>query len=296
MSAAAPRPAPRDDFDPPLADCPLCDGRLQPYDHDHHGRRIGRCADCRVLLMNPQYSQAHLHRFYSSYISVDDQDREGGSHFRQPAVRREAKRRSLSLLAEHIAPGRLLSIGCGDGLELDVAQELGWTPEGYDIDPATTAEVEARFGVPVHDGDLEQLDRPDGWFDAVFMDQVLEHLTDPGSYLQAAHRLLRPDGLLFVGVPNIGSVANRLKTTVARAGLRARRRGNHYHTKHHIFYFTPTVLRHTLIRHGFEVLLLRGSLKPNRKPLTVALSRWLPSLDSGMIALARRVAPAAPDA
>jgi SAM-dependent methyltransferase len=41
-----------------------------------------------------------------------------------------------------------------------------------------------------------------GAFAAVTMFHVLEHLYDPASYIQAAHRLLRPGGRLIVQVPN----------------------------------------------------------------------------------------------
>jgi SAM-dependent methyltransferase len=37
---------------------------------------------------------------------------------------------------------------------------------------------------------------------AITMFHVLEHLYDPASYLDAAHRLLRPDGRLILQVPN----------------------------------------------------------------------------------------------
>jgi SAM-dependent methyltransferase len=37
---------------------------------------------------------------------------------------------------------------------------------------------------------------------AITMFHVLEHLYDPAAYLEAAHRLLRPDGRLIVQVPN----------------------------------------------------------------------------------------------
>ncbi|MEM7205617.1 MAG: class I SAM-dependent methyltransferase [Planctomycetota bacterium] len=264
---------------------------MRAFDRDFRGVQIGRCEACGVLAMNPQYSEGHLARFYASYISVDDQDR--GDHVegsrKHPEIRRIGKRRSLQLMASYIEPGRLLSVGSGDGLELGIAKDLGWEVEGYDVDPATTGEVSARFDVPVHSGAFEDLERPDGWFDAVFMDQVLEHLKQPRRYLDKIARLLRPGGVLFLGVPNIGSFSNRLKTASGRLGLRRRRRGKHYASKHHILYFTPAVLRDLLQRqYDFEILTLRGSLKPQHKPLTARLSRWLPSLDSGMLAVARR--------
>jgi 2-polyprenyl-3-methyl-5-hydroxy-6-metoxy-1,4-benzoquinol methylase len=278
------------DYDPPLEHCPLCDGpRLKAYDRDYRGHRIDRCAECGVAFMNPQYSDAHLRRFYSTYINVHDQGAPVPAQRRsQPEVRAADKGRCLDLMARHLAPGRVLMVGCGDGLELEVARRHGWSPEGYDIDEKTTAEVAQRSGVPVHCGRFERLPVPEGRFDAVFMDQVIEHPKNPADYLRKAHALLREGGVLFLGTPNIGSVSNRLKTWAGRLGLRRQRRGRHYNTKHHIFFYTPAVMRGLLARFGFEVLVVRGSLEPQRNPVTPLLSRWLPNLDSGFIALARK--------
>lgn len=283
--------APDAEYDPRRETCRLCGrGELRPYDRDFRQHAIDRCSVCGTLAMNPQYSDAHLSRFYSSYISVHPDDAAPRALKRRdkndPDVRREGKRRALELLAAFGDPGRILMVGCGDGLELEVARAAGWRPEGYDIDPATTAAVAERVGVPVHSGPFEALPMR-GAFDAVFMDQVLEHLKQPIDYLEKARDLLVPGGLLFVAVPNIGSLSNRAKSMVGRMGLRERKRGKHYNTRHHIFYFHPAGLKRLLRERGFEVLTVRGSLKPQRNPLTPVLSRWMPMLDSGFLTVSR---------
>lgn len=279
-------------FDAPLRACPVCaGGPLADFDRDHAGRSIVRCRACDLLVMSPQYSDAWLAEFYARYIAVHDQDRtdhKKGS-LMDPEMRREAKRRALAQLRAAGASGRLLCIGCGDGMELVVARELGFQPEGYDVDPATTREVANRCGVPVHHGAFADLPLAAGSFDAVFFDNVLEHLKTPSVYLRKIHALLRPGGLAYVGVPNVGSISCRWKTLVGKLGLRPRRRGSHYSTKHHILYFTPATLRRTLEQvAGLQVLLLRGSLKPQGHALTRQLSHWLPSLDSSIFAIARK--------
>lgn len=279
-------------FDPRLEICPLCkEGELTPFDRDFRGRTIDRCRECGVLLMNPQYSDDHLAEFYAGYLSVHDRGAPLATRWRSRAdVRREGKHRSLELLARYCeGRRRLLMVGCGDGLELTVAGELGWEAEGYDVDPTLTSRVAERFGVPVHCGRFEDLDLNDGWFDAIFMDQVLEHLKDPEPYLRTCRRLLVRRGMLYLGLPNIGSLANRTKTWLGKLGLKRERRGSHYATKHHLFYFSPAVLRRVLPeRYGFEVVHVCGSLKPDRKPLTPVLARRFPGLDSGFVLLARK--------
>ena len=287
------------EFDAPLQECPLCGERsLTAFDRDFRGHSLSKCRSCGTKLVNPQFSDAHLRRFYASYISHDvplglDEGAPLAHHLR-PHVRLTAKRRALTLLASFIRPGRILMVGCGDGMELEVARAAGWQPEGYDVDPITTARVAARVGVPVHCGDFSNLGER-GRFDVLFMDQVIEHPKDPARYLRAADELLRPGGLLYLATPNIGSLGNRYKTSLDKLGVRGARRGKHYNTKHHLFFFTPQVLAKLLRgRFGFEVLVVRASLKPQLNPVTALFGRWFPVLDSSFILVARKPGPAKP--
>src|SRR5690606_14847814 len=102
-------------------------------------------------------------------------------------------------------------------------------------------------------------------------------------------RLLRPGGVLYLGLPNIGSLANGWKTLLGRLGLRRRRRGRHYASQHHITYYTPAVLRRHLQQHyDFEVLVVSGSPKASRRPWLDWLTRRFPLLDSSFAVVARR--------
>jgi SAM-dependent methyltransferase len=157
-------------------------------------------------------------------------------------------------------PGRWLSIGCGDGLELELAREQGWQVEGYDVDAATTARVARRIQAPVHCGDFFTLALPAASYDCIYMDQVLEHPKNPQDYLIEVRRLLRPAGVLLIGCPNIRSLSNSWKTALGKAGLKKKRRGNHYGAFHHLFYYSPGALRRILESHyGFRVLASEGT-------------------------------------
>ena len=77
------------------------------------------------------------------------------------------------------------------------------------------------------------------------MDQVLEHLKYPEPYLKKIHKLLNNQGLLYIGVPNIMSISSHFKTIMGKLGLK-KRRGKHYDSWHHIFYYSPSSLRTSL--------------------------------------------------
>lgn len=276
------------DYDPPRTTCPLCErGPLRHRLVDFRGHRIDACSACGVEFMNPQYSDAALQRFYAGYICLHP-EAAPTSHRSRPEVRLCGKARGLDLLAS-LAPGRrLLMVGCGDGLELQAAKQQGWSVEGYDVDPATTGKVAAEREVPVHCGNFHELPDRTRDYDALWLDQVIEHPKDPGRYLQTCQRLLRPGGVLYLGMPNLGSLSNRLKTLADRLHLRSRP-GRHYNTRHHVTFFRPTVLRaHLKEALGMQVLAVRCSPKPQKNPLVAALSHVSPWFDSSFVVVARR--------
>jgi SAM-dependent methyltransferase len=202
------------------------------------------------------------------------------------------KTANFELIERFVKPGRLFSIGCGDGVELQVAKSRGWTVEAYDVNAVTTARIAKKVGATIHTGNLLALPLAGDAYDCVYLDQVLEHPKDPGDYLRLCHRLLKSDGVMYVGTPNIDSLSSTVKTALGKAGLK-KRRGRHYDSFHHLFYYSPSTLPGLLERvYGFRVLHVQGDPKPNmsRRALVAlrdSLQRRFPALDSSFEVLAR---------
>lgn len=273
------------EFDPPLARCPLCrSDRISDFDHDDLGVSISRCTSCRIKFMNPQYTDRYLEGFYSGYIgdgyhaSEEDRNR-----------RRARKSQSLDLIEESVRPGELLSVGTGDGMELQLARARGWKITGYDVHGPTTERLARELGCTVLTGDLYTLPALEGRFDCVYLDQVLEHPKDPRRMLRFVRTLLSPGGVAYFGVPNIESLANRAKTLWGKLGLK-KRRGKHYDTFHHLFYYAPSTLPDLMERlYGYEVLEVAGDPYPSGGVgrFADACKRRFPVLDSSFCVLAR---------
>lgn len=232
--------------DAKLGSCLICEGtQLIDYKRDWRNVLISRCTYCGFQFMNPQYEDHYIHQYYvDSYIDAD----RSKSHLVSNLSSYELY---LGRIERYLAPGKLLDIGCGNGSLLAVARDRGWQISGYDVDSNSTKAVSERLGeTNIYTGDFLCLCESQK-YDAITLNQVLEHVKKPNEYLQKIRHLLADGGYVFVAVPNIHSVSNKLKFILESAGIRRKNVGKYYDTYHHLLYFTPSTLRRLLAKHGF---------------------------------------------
>lgn len=104
---------------------------------------------------------------------------------------------------------RLLDVGCGAGTFLAQAREAGWEGFGVDFDPVAVEAARA-LGLDVVLGGLDAVASRTGFFDAVTMSHVLEHVYDPVESLRKICNVLRPGGRLYIETPNVDALGHRI--------------------------------------------------------------------------------------
>jgi len=172
----------------------------------------------------------------------------------QEADRDRLWRRRLHLLKD-VPRGRLLDVGCAEGDFLQHAIGAGFNGTGTEFSEWGAGETARKLGIDVHAGELYTLDLPQNSFDIITLWHVLEHTTQPGQVLEAAHRFLKPGGTLIVAVPNRSSPLFRLFYQMAR-----RRPLLLYQAddrEQHLFHWSPEALRTAVTRHHFDVRSVR---------------------------------------
>lgn len=174
-------------------------------DHSVSGEAFQLLLDEKLELLktHPQPSAENLGKYYESddYISHTDGKR---SMFEKlyHTVKQKALRDKLSLLWQFKPnKGKLLDIGAGTGDFLVVAKQSGWDITG--IEPSEKAKSIAKGKGVVFASDLAQI--PSHSMDVITMWHVLEHVPDVGAQITELKRIIKPDGVLIVAVPNYKS-------------------------------------------------------------------------------------------
>ncbi len=129
----------------------------------------------------------------------------------------------------HIIPGlassmvngndrpRILDVGAGHGVDLaNIAFDLSKSGKSPEISAIETFPVAIEklkdLGVSVYSIDIEREPLPfgDAHFDIVICNQVLEHTKEIFWIVSELTRVTKKGGKLIIGVPNLGSLHNRL--------------------------------------------------------------------------------------
>jgi SAM-dependent methyltransferase len=117
----------------------------------------------------------------------------------------DVRRYQAGYISVFPAGGRVLDLGCGEGVFLDLLRESGRHGVGVDSSADDLAPARARGLEVVQDDVIGFLDRSPGTFDGVFCAHVIEHLPAEAAVrlLAGVHRVLRPGGALVLITPEI---------------------------------------------------------------------------------------------
>jgi 2-polyprenyl-3-methyl-5-hydroxy-6-metoxy-1,4-benzoquinol methylase len=163
----------------------------------------------------------------------------------------------------------VLHLGCADAPFLDErlatgtllhAKLLAIAPEtvGLDSDPQSVERMRSLMRAPIFVGSAESLSVDLGRFDVVVAGELIEHLNNPGLFLESVKRVLTVDGELIITTPNAFCLRRALRVAVGTESVHP----------DHVSYYSHATLSALLARFGFAVIFAANYPLPRGAPLS----------------------------
>jgi SAM-dependent methyltransferase len=162
-------------------------------------------------------------------------------------------------LRRYFRGGAAVDFGCGGGFTVEAMRRLGAaSAAGYDVDRGAIAYAREHHGANTFFCEpLEAFLARGLTFDFGHSSQVIEHVGDPGAFVDAWARVVRPGGVFYLKTPD-------------RAHWRT---GEHPEDwpgpPSYVQYFNRYNITQLLDRHGFSVRRVRFNLKPTVELIAV---------------------------
>jgi SAM-dependent methyltransferase len=179
--------------------CPACSALASKPLSSYQRAYLERCSVCGFVFAGRRPTSTELGSHYGGYSRLD---------YDSP-ITRLRYRELLERFSAYRECGRILDVGCGVGYFLEEAHGMGWEPHGTEYGERAVA-INREKGFTV--ADAARIDAPfkQGHFDVITAFEVLEHVPEPRSEMEAIARMLRPGGLFYCTTPNFGSLSRRL--------------------------------------------------------------------------------------
>ncbi|MBD3379942.1 MAG: methyltransferase domain-containing protein [Candidatus Omnitrophica bacterium] len=174
---------------------------------------------------------------------------------------------------------KVLDVGCGDGLYLELLRDLGFSnAEG--IDPgASMVSTSKGKNLNVRQGYLSDISGAEE-YDVVYMMDVLEHIPDVPGALAAVNRILRPGGEFVLNIPICDSLRSRWRRFF---GKETRSGQVLSYDETHLHAFTKVKLEELLKQAGFEVITSKRINDP------MPFSGWLFSFSPKLAEMVQKI-------
>jgi 2-polyprenyl-3-methyl-5-hydroxy-6-metoxy-1,4-benzoquinol methylase len=233
--------------------CPICSS--EDIDHflitpDHFLSKeifsLFKCSQCGFVFTQDSPEESDIEKYYESIEYVSHNDSAAGFSNMLYRFSRNfmlKKKRNIIRKSTLLEKGKLLDIGSGTGHFLSEMKYAGWDVKGIEINKKAREYSESRYGIEVlPPSEISVI--PSGSLDCITMWHVLEHFENPYEYMVQIQRLLKPDGILIIALPNCSSFdAVHYKECWAA-----------YDVPRHLWHFNSTTFRIFSEKTGFSIL------------------------------------------
>lgn len=207
-------------------------------------RNVLQCQDCKLIYLEPKsnlraYYEGDYRKLHSPIIGKALTSRE---IFEMYLPHQKSR---IEALGEKInSNSKVLEIGCSAGHFLYSIKDKVRECVGVELNKENAEFVNKELGICVYNDSIENLVFPEEYFDAIAAFHVFEHIDNPLDFLKNLSKYLKPDGVIFLEVPNTNDALMSLYKLDSFADF--------WYIEPHSFFYTPETLKMMLEKGGFS--------------------------------------------
>jgi 2-polyprenyl-3-methyl-5-hydroxy-6-metoxy-1,4-benzoquinol methylase len=233
--------------------CPVCGAaqikevlRAKDYTVSTAVFAIWECSSCSLRFTQDVPYAGEIGQYYKSenYISHTNTSK-GFINKLYQTVRNYTLGQKRKLISNEtgLKKGTILDAGSGTGAFVNTMQLQGWSVTGLEPDEDARKTAESLYNIKL-DGTDRFYQLPQGYFDAITMWHVLEHVHDLSAYIKQLSFLLKEKGKLFIAVPNY----------TAKDAAAYKEYWAAYDVPRHLYHFSPKAMEKLMQNHGLKIV------------------------------------------
>lgn len=206
---------------------------------------IWQCSNCTLRFTQDVPDETSIGKYYQSsdYISHSNTKKGLVNQLYQKVRNYTLNQKASLITGKTVKQGSILDLGAGIGVFLNTMKQKGWEISGIEPDEGARQQAKKLFNIELKDtGTLDQLTANS--FDAITLWHVLEHVHQLHSYVERLKALLKPNGKIFIAVPNYESFDSSVYKLYWAA----------YDVPRHLYHFTPRAIKVLMEKHGLKVV------------------------------------------
>lgn len=215
------------------------------FDTGNEQFSLEQCPTCKLVHTFPILNESQLSKYYKNdYYGKGNKKFstliEKWTIFSNRKLARSIIRNFNYRQSSDNSKASILDIGCGRGNLLKAFNDMGF--ECHGVERAEFPDQTYDEGIAIHKTSLQEVKFKDNYFDIIVLWHVLEHLSNPAEVIRETSRILRPQGILVIAVPNFGSFQSRLFG----------KHWFHLDLPRHLYHFEKSSLENLLTKNGFK--------------------------------------------
>ena len=166
---------------------------------------IAECNNCHFVFLTEVLNDSGMGMLYNEWLDPELL-REHYKKLEYPTYHEII----IKLIKKHFRKKEKINVmdfGAGYGNFCSIATNLGFNTYAFDLSSDKNDHMN-NMGVTI----IGSFEKYQSFFDLIWVNQVFEHLSDPGEVLKNLQGCLKSDGIIYVAVPDCKNVKTILKT------------------------------------------------------------------------------------